>query len=396
MSLAFHLFLPQMRMTHDAIVERARAAEASGFEGIAFMDHLAPPLALDQDMWEAMSIASWVLANTSALTVGHLVLCDALRHPAVLARQATSLDHASAGRFELGLGWGSVPAELETFGIGRHVDPNVRAVWPSRWRSCEDCGPAKRSTTTVITSVVRRHAAAGAHQADPDHDRWCRHEDARARPRLRRLVERARARAPALDELRADAGDGTRFGATDGCPRAVRSRARADSDRADASPLRRHRARRPTSSSAPQSSLAEHFGQLQGRGSSALHLVRRLRAGGDAAPIRRCDLVGRVEVVTSPVHTICGARARQLTGLAKPVVASRRMPVRLRASSLANTTGCSSCNRARPLGVCDRESDELLDRADARGPLAAMRSAISTAVGECLVPGHDALTRPSS
>jgi alkanesulfonate monooxygenase SsuD/methylene tetrahydromethanopterin reductase-like flavin-dependent oxidoreductase (luciferase family) len=70
-------------------------------------------------MWEAMSIASWVLAHTSALTVGHLVLCDALRHPAVLARQATSLDHASGGRFELGIGWGSVPAELDTFGVGR-------------------------------------------------------------------------------------------------------------------------------------------------------------------------------------------------------------------------------------------------------------------------------------
>jgi alkanesulfonate monooxygenase SsuD/methylene tetrahydromethanopterin reductase-like flavin-dependent oxidoreductase (luciferase family) len=107
-----------MRMTHEAIVERALAAEAAGFEGIAFMDHLAPPLARDQDMWEAMSVASWVLARTTTLTVGHLVLCDSLRHPAVLARQVTSLDHASGGRFELGIGWGSVPAELEVFGVG--------------------------------------------------------------------------------------------------------------------------------------------------------------------------------------------------------------------------------------------------------------------------------------
>ena len=116
--MAFHLFLPQMRMTQPAIVERAQAAEAAGFEGIAFMDHLAPPLALEHDMWEAMSIAGWVLAHTTTLAVGHLVLCDALRHPAVLARQAVSLDHASNGRFELGIGWGSVPAELETFGVG--------------------------------------------------------------------------------------------------------------------------------------------------------------------------------------------------------------------------------------------------------------------------------------
>lgn len=116
--IAFHLYLPQMRLAHEQIVERARAAETAGFEGIAFMDHLAPPLAAEQDMWEAMSIASWVLAHTSTLRGGHLVLCDALRHPAVLARQATSLQHASGGRFELGLGWGSVPAELRTFGVG--------------------------------------------------------------------------------------------------------------------------------------------------------------------------------------------------------------------------------------------------------------------------------------
>ncbi|HEX6422496.1 MAG TPA: LLM class flavin-dependent oxidoreductase [Acidimicrobiales bacterium] len=114
----FHLFLPQMRMTHEAIVERARAAEAAGFEGMAFMDHLAPPLAPEHEMWEAMTIAGWVLAHTTDLVVGHLVLCDSLRHPAVLARQVTSLDHASGGRFELGIGWGSVPAELETFGVG--------------------------------------------------------------------------------------------------------------------------------------------------------------------------------------------------------------------------------------------------------------------------------------
>ena len=116
--MSFHLFLPQMRMSLDALVERALAAEAAGFEGIALMDHLAPPLATQHDMWEAMTAATWLLARTRTLVVGHLVLCDALRHPAVLARQAATLDHASAGRFELGIGWGSVPSELDTFGVG--------------------------------------------------------------------------------------------------------------------------------------------------------------------------------------------------------------------------------------------------------------------------------------
>jgi alkanesulfonate monooxygenase SsuD/methylene tetrahydromethanopterin reductase-like flavin-dependent oxidoreductase (luciferase family) len=115
--LQFHLFTPQMRMPLGDLVDRARAAEAAGFDGIALMDHLAPPLALDQPMWEAMTAATWLAAHTTTLTVGHLVLCDAFRHPAVLARQAVTLDHASGGRFELGIGSGSTPDELEVFGL---------------------------------------------------------------------------------------------------------------------------------------------------------------------------------------------------------------------------------------------------------------------------------------
>lgn len=124
---SFHLYLPQMRLPMAAIGERAVAAEAAGFEGIAFMDHLAPPLALDQPMWDAMAVATWALARTTTLRVGHLVLCDAFRHPAVLAREVTTLDHASGGRFELGIGWGSVPTEFTTFGVGS-TEPRERVA----------------------------------------------------------------------------------------------------------------------------------------------------------------------------------------------------------------------------------------------------------------------------
>lgn len=115
--MEFHLYLPQMRLGADAIVERARAAEAAGFGGIAVMDHLAPPGAEDQTIWEAFGIATWLAAHTERLLVSHLVLCDAFRHPAQLAREALTLDHLSNGRFELGLGAGSVPDEFARFGI---------------------------------------------------------------------------------------------------------------------------------------------------------------------------------------------------------------------------------------------------------------------------------------
>lgn len=113
----FFLYLPQMRMELDAMVARAHDAEAAGFDGLGLMDHLAPPLAEHQPMTDAMVTAAWLLARTERLKVGHLVLCDAFRHPAMLAKQVVTLDRASGGRFELGLGWGSVPAEFERFGV---------------------------------------------------------------------------------------------------------------------------------------------------------------------------------------------------------------------------------------------------------------------------------------
>jgi alkanesulfonate monooxygenase SsuD/methylene tetrahydromethanopterin reductase-like flavin-dependent oxidoreductase (luciferase family) len=111
----------------DDLVQKCRAAEAAGFTGFTGMDHLAPPLAFQQPMYEAMVTTTWIAAHTERLRVGSLVLCDSFRHPAVLAREAVSIDHASCGRFDLGIGWGSVSEELSTFGVGP-TDPAVRVA----------------------------------------------------------------------------------------------------------------------------------------------------------------------------------------------------------------------------------------------------------------------------
>jgi alkanesulfonate monooxygenase SsuD/methylene tetrahydromethanopterin reductase-like flavin-dependent oxidoreductase (luciferase family) len=121
----WYLFLPQVRVPVADIVERSRHAEASGFAGVAFIDHLEAPGLPDENIWEAMSVATWVAAKTERLRIGHLVLCDAFRHPAVLAKQAVTLSEASDGRFELGLGSGSWPAEFTRFDVGQQ-DPVAR------------------------------------------------------------------------------------------------------------------------------------------------------------------------------------------------------------------------------------------------------------------------------
>jgi alkanesulfonate monooxygenase SsuD/methylene tetrahydromethanopterin reductase-like flavin-dependent oxidoreductase (luciferase family) len=113
----FHLYLPQMRMDGETLVARAQAAEASGFLGIAGMDHLAPPRAETQPTLSAMTANTWIAAKTSRLVLSSLVLSDPFRHPALLAQEAASIDRLSGGRFELGIGWGSGEHELGPFGV---------------------------------------------------------------------------------------------------------------------------------------------------------------------------------------------------------------------------------------------------------------------------------------
>jgi alkanesulfonate monooxygenase SsuD/methylene tetrahydromethanopterin reductase-like flavin-dependent oxidoreductase (luciferase family) len=120
--MKFHLFLPQMRLTFDRLVATAKAAEAAGFEGMAGMDHMSPPQADEQPMFEAMITNTWLAAHTERLVLSSLVLCDAFRHPGLLAKQAISIDHASQGRFEIGIGWGSWEKDFEIFG----VEPGAR------------------------------------------------------------------------------------------------------------------------------------------------------------------------------------------------------------------------------------------------------------------------------
>jgi alkanesulfonate monooxygenase SsuD/methylene tetrahydromethanopterin reductase-like flavin-dependent oxidoreductase (luciferase family) len=173
----WYLFLPQVRVPVADIVERAQHAEASGFTGIAFIDHLEPPGLPDESIWEAMTVATWVAAKTERLRIGHLVLCDAFRHPAVLAKQAVTLSDASDGRFDLGLGSGSWPAEFTRFDVGQQ-DPKARVKQLERhlgllndyWGRGEDAGrsqsprPAHHiplllgGTGPRMMELVRKHA----------------------------------------------------------------------------------------------------------------------------------------------------------------------------------------------------------------------------------------------
>ena len=122
----FGLFLPQLRMDFATILERTLVAEAAGFDSVWLMDHLAAPAATEHDTLEGWTLAAALAARTTTIRIGHLVTCDPFRHPALLAKMAATVDVMSNGRLELGIGWGSVPTELEMFGIGTG-SPRTRA-----------------------------------------------------------------------------------------------------------------------------------------------------------------------------------------------------------------------------------------------------------------------------
>ena len=55
--------------------------------------------------------------HTSTVRVGTAVALVALRHPLLWARQLATLDHASNGRFELGVGVGWMREEFDALGV---------------------------------------------------------------------------------------------------------------------------------------------------------------------------------------------------------------------------------------------------------------------------------------
>lgn len=67
--------------------------------------------------FEAWTTATALAASTERIRLGHLVLANGFRHPALLAKMAVTLDHASGGRLDLGLGSGSYPPEYRQLGL---------------------------------------------------------------------------------------------------------------------------------------------------------------------------------------------------------------------------------------------------------------------------------------
>jgi alkanesulfonate monooxygenase SsuD/methylene tetrahydromethanopterin reductase-like flavin-dependent oxidoreductase (luciferase family) len=90
------------------LCDMAQKVEGLGFRTIYFPDHLVlegpERQAMGVPAFDPMLEAAIVADATKEVRVGHLVLCNLFRHPAVTARSLATLDQLSGGRMVAGLG----------------------------------------------------------------------------------------------------------------------------------------------------------------------------------------------------------------------------------------------------------------------------------------------------
>ncbi len=115
--ITFGIYIPQVLLGYTDILDRVRVAEDVGFDSLWLYDHFYSPGQPDLPSFEGWTLATYILAQTTKLRVGHLVLCNNFRHPVLLGKMASSLDVLSGGRLELGLGSGSIEQEHRSSGL---------------------------------------------------------------------------------------------------------------------------------------------------------------------------------------------------------------------------------------------------------------------------------------
>ena len=110
---------------YPVLANKWRHFEELGFDSIWHCDHLLRSLDPTAPLFEAWTLLAALAAETSRIRVGVLVSSNVLRHPALLAQQAITVDHISGGRLELGVGCGWFEEEHRRFGIPLY-EPGVR------------------------------------------------------------------------------------------------------------------------------------------------------------------------------------------------------------------------------------------------------------------------------
>jgi probable F420-dependent oxidoreductase len=100
------------------LIAMAQTAEVVGFDSIWLGDHLLYDLPTGpRGPWEVWTSMAALAASTSRIQIGPLVASVTFHAPAMLAKQAATVDAISDGRLILGLGAGWNQREYRAFGF---------------------------------------------------------------------------------------------------------------------------------------------------------------------------------------------------------------------------------------------------------------------------------------
>lgn len=128
---------PSYNRSWDETLGLARFAEANGFDGFWYADHLMPYTVDgtpdDGDAHECWTVLAAVAAAVPRVRLVSMVSPVSIHHPVLLAKRAITADHVSGGRVVLGLGAGWQENEHSSFGFpllapGPRVDRFAEAI----------------------------------------------------------------------------------------------------------------------------------------------------------------------------------------------------------------------------------------------------------------------------
>ena len=118
MTLRFGLFLSQATKPWSQVLDEFLLAESLGFDHAWLVDHLVdtdgPP---ESGCLEGWTLLAAIAARTTRIRLGVLVSSNTFRNPALLLKEAVTVDHISGGRVILGLGTGWHEDEHRRYGI---------------------------------------------------------------------------------------------------------------------------------------------------------------------------------------------------------------------------------------------------------------------------------------
>ncbi len=135
MKLSLGAHVGQQNMAMDQLRALWRKLDRGSLDWISAWDHFyeAPPKNGTEPHFEALTTLGALAAETKRARIGCLVFYVGYRNPTLLAKAATTLDHISGGRFELGLGAGWHIWEATAYGypfpdIGTRLDMLEEAI----------------------------------------------------------------------------------------------------------------------------------------------------------------------------------------------------------------------------------------------------------------------------